>query len=618
MNLKRSLFCLSLSLLSFAILPANAQDREPTSTRVTHGPMLGRPTSHSMTIWARTNETGSVNIFYGESKDNLDKTAPVLETRLENDNTGTTTIEGLEPDKTYYYRIEDHQLGGSFRTLPDASQFQNAETNPEGLFNFSFEFACGNNQRGSGDSAGPHIPVYDVLNSGWRDKVHFAILNGDWLYEDRREYQAEQWNHQVGITPDLQPHIVQKAPTITGVWENYKIYMERGRNLSEWHRHIPTFYTADDHELLNDIYGTGEAGYVNRRAVFRDIATQAWFDYLAWANPVEHSQTAWFSTGNFKAGSDIIEDPDADFTKLDLDAMANLHVHWGTPTAGVKDAALDSEPGDPNSAVYSIVEVVSPTKIKVSPTAKEDGTAAYSIGRRCYGKFTVSNCDFFILDTRSHRDLHDVDNPTKPGASMLGKQQFNWLTKGIKESEADFVFVVSSVNFMVPHVGSGGGDDKQLTLKKDDAWTVFLDEREELIELCDQIDQPVFVLTGDLHNSFAIRITDNVFEFASGPHNSINHAPMVDEGGRPVNGKFKYGPRECEIRWSSYAMEDIPRASRTFPHFCVVRINNVFNNPVERGGNRWYAFPHPQVVFQFYDALTGEFRYSETIVKGLP
>lgn len=77
-------------------------------------------------------------------------------------------------------------------------------------------------------------------------------------------------------------------------------------------------------------------------------------------------------------------------------------------------------------------------------------------------------------------------------------------------------------------------------------------------------------------------------------------------------------PRECEIRWASYAMEDIPRPNRTFPHFCVVRMNNVFNNPVEKDGERWFAFPHPQVVFQFYDALTGDFVYSETIIKGLP
>ena len=154
-------------------------------------------------------------------------------------------------------------------------------------------------------------------------------------------------------------------------------------------------------------------------------------------------------------------------------------------------------------------------------------------------------------------------------------------------------------------------------LEMADQGTVFLDEREELIQLWDNLEQPVFVLTGDLHNSFAIKITDNVWEFASGPHNSINHAPQNDEGNRPPNGLFKYGPRECEIRWSSYVLNDIPRAQRTYPHYCVVQVNNVFNNPVNFGDNRWVEFPHPQVIFQFFDAFTGELQYSETIVKGM-
>ena len=423
-----------------------------------------------MTIWARTNREGSIRIFYGKEKGNLDQVSDPIETKVAHDNTGLVTLQNLEPDTRYFYRVEDHQLSGSFRTLPSLETYKNVETNPDGRFNFSFEFACGNNQRGAGDSAGPHLPVYDTLNSKVRDKVSFAILNGDWLYEDRREYLAADWLHQVGLTPDKAPDIVQKAPTIVGVWENYKIYWQRGRNLSKWHRHVPSFYTADDHELLNDIYGTAETGYVNRRAVFRDIATQAWFDYLAWANPTNHDATAYFGRGKFAAGSDVIEDAAADFTKLNLEDMANLHVHWGTLTAGVKDSDLDSQTGDPNSAVYDMVEVLGPNKIRVAPAAKADGVAAYSIGRRCYGKFSVSNCDFFLLDTRSHRDLHDVDNPDRPGASMLGKQQLKWLKEGISASKADFIFVVSSVNFMVPHVGSGGGDDKQLTVKKDDAW----------------------------------------------------------------------------------------------------------------------------------------------------
>ena len=603
-----------LALTSFA----NAQDGKPTGIRVTHGPILGRPAPDSMSLWVRTVRPGKVTVFYGTDEKKLDQTASLTSTSIDHDNTGVLTLKNLTPNTVYYYRVEDHQLSGSFRTLPSAADFQNPETNPKGLFNVRFEFACGNNQGGGSDSVGPTLPVYDTLNAQVRDSIQFAILNGDWLYEDRREYPASEWLHQVGLDAMADaPDIVQKSPTIAGVWENYKTYLERGRNLSEWHRHVPSFYTADDHELLNDIYGTAETGYVNRRAVFRDTATQAWFDYLAWANPTEYDQPAKFGTGLFRAGSDVLEDPAADFTKLKLEEMANLHVHWGTDTAGVKDAALDSEPGDPNSAVYDIVEVISPTKIRIAPAAKADGQQTYSIGRRNYGKFSLSNCDFFILDTRSHRDLHDVDNPGKPGASMLGKQQLKWLKDGITASEADFIFVVSSVNFMVPHVGSGGGDDKQAAVKKDDAWTVFLEEREELIQFWDGLDKGVFVLTGDLHNSFAIKITDNVYEFASGPHNSINHAPMADEGGRPVNGKFKYGPRECDIRWSTYAMADIERINRIYPHYCVVQVNSVFNNPIERGGNRWYTYPHPQVIFQFFNALTGELAYSETIVLGM-
>ncbi|MAF23514.1 MAG: alkaline phosphatase [Roseibacillus sp.] len=612
-------FLLTTSLILCLYLGGQslAQDAAPTAIRVTEGPLLGRPGADSMSLWVRTERQGEVTVFYGKEAGKLNLSTSFTTRGPEHDYTGLLTIDNLSPNTRYHYRIADHQLQGSFRTMPRAEDYRNPAGNPEGLFNFRFEFACGNNPKGGGDSVGPTLPIFDTLNAKVRDQIHFAILNGDWLYETRRDYPPSEWLHQVGLSADKTPRLVEKAPTIVGVWQNYKDLLHRGRNLAEWHRHMPTYYTADDHELINDIYGTAETGYVNRRAVFRDIATRAWFDYLAWANPVKHDTPAWFGSADFKKGSDILTDKEADFTRMNLSNMANLHVHWGTPTAGVPDASLDAEPGNPNSAVYDIVKVLGPNKLKVSPAAKASGQASYSIGRRCYGKFTVSNCDFFLLDTRSHRSLHNVDKPENPEATMLGKQQLKWLMNGIRESKSDFIFVVSSVNFMVPHVGSGGGTDKQAEIKKDDAWTVFLKEREELIEFWDGLDKAVFVLTGDLHNSFAIKITDNVYEFASGPHNSINHAPMKDEGGRPANGRFKYGPRACDIRWSSYAMEDIPRANRTFPHYCVVQVNNVFNNPVERDGERWFAFPHPQVIFQFHDALTGELRYSETIVLGL-
>ena len=122
---------------------------------------------------------------------------------------------------------------------------------------------------------------------------------------------------------------------------------------------------------------------------------------------------------------------------------------------------------------------------------------------------------------------------------------------------------------------------------------------------------PVLVLTGDLHNSFAIKITDRVWEFASGPHNSSNHL-LEHEAGRPPNGDFEYNGRKVNIRWSSFFLNDV--TIRSYPFFCVVQVNNVFNNPLKLGENRWVAYPQPQVIFKYYDGLNGEFMYAEAIV----
>jgi hypothetical protein len=204
--------------------------------------------------------------------------------------------------------------------------------------------------------------------------------------------------------------------------------------------------------------------------------------------------------------------------------------------------------------------------------------------------------------------MHDVRRPDQPGLSMLGHEQHDWLIRSMKASDAAFLFVVSSVNFMIPHVGGGAIRAEN----KDDAWTVFLDEREKLIEMWDALPQPVFVLTGDLHNSFVIRITDNVWEMASGPHNSNNHWAS-DEGNRPANGRFKYGPREVDIRWSTHFRPDIPRQDLLHPTCCIVQVNNVYDNPIRPGEHRWIAYPRPQVVFRFHDGRTGKLRYAEAI-----
>jgi phosphodiesterase/alkaline phosphatase D-like protein len=581
--------------------------------RLTHGPMLGMSTDSSVRVWARTSDAGEFVVHYGTNPVQLNEMSDPATTTIDHDNTGVAQLSGLKANTRYHYQVwvnqRPHGLPGSFRTLPSERKSRNPEHNPKGLFNFRFQIgSCANQNPMHG--GGHRATTYEHLNHDWADNVYFHIMNGDWLYEELRTHPVEAWRLTQGIA-DL-PLVTQIMPTVVGVWENYKLYLSRGTELSKWHRNVPSYFTFDDHELVNDIWGSAETGKRHRRTVFRDIGTYAWHDYLGWANPKEHKHPIHFGKGSMKAESDLLVDPDTDFTKLPLPEMLNLHVHWGTPEAGVNDMQFDNDEGNKNSYVYDIVEVVDKHTLRLHMPAKvDDEKISYSIGRRSYGKFRVSNCEFFLIDTRGDRDMHDVQQRDKPGVSMIGQPQREWLLKSMKESDADFFFVISTVPFMIPHSGAGGFEAD--AANKEEAWTGFFDEREMLIDEWEKLGKKVFVMTGDLHNSFAIKVTDNVWEFCCGPHNSVNHVPKNDESDRPATGKWTFGPRECDIRWSSYILPDLPRLERLYPHFCVVQVNNVFNMPKKLGGKRLVAFPHPQVVFQYYDGRTGELAYAEAI-----
>lgn len=602
---------LLLTVVVFVCIPSVNAWRDPI--RLTHGPMLGKQTAHSMAVWGRTSDPGEFVVRYGTSADRMDQVSQAAKTLLAHDNTGVVQLQDLKSDTQYHYQIwvndRPHGLPGKFRTLPSPDDTRNAEHNPDGLFNFRFQIgSCANQNPLHG--GGHRATTYEHLNNTWADRVHFHIMNGDWLYEELRTYPPEAWRLTQGVK-DF-PRSVKVMPTVVGVWENYKLYLSRGVELAKWHRNMPSYFTFDDHELVNDIWGSSEAGKRHRRTVFRDIGTYAWMDYLGWANPMQFKHRIHFGVGSMKAGSNLLHDPTADFTNLPLKEMLNLHVHWGTPEAGVNDLKYDNDEGNRNSYVYDIVEVVDRHTLRLHMPAKvDDPSLSYSIGRRSYGKFRVSNCEFFLIDTRGDRDMHDVRDRGKEGVSMIGRHQREWLLRSMKESDADFYFVVSTVPFMIPHSGAGGFEVD--AANKEEAWTGFFDERELLIREWDKMGKKVFVMTGDLHNSFAIKVTENVWEFCCGPHNSVNHVPVNDESNRPATGKFKFGPRECDIRWSSYILPDLPRLERLYPHFCVVQINNVFNQPKQLGGKRWVAYPHPQVVFQYYDGRTGELDYAEAI-----
>lgn len=615
------LLAIFMAICFIGIMSLNDAKAQSSAT-FSHGPTLGRLGAHEIGIWARTNRPGTFWVRFGTDITNLDQLSDPVTTTIEHDNTGWAHIKNLKSNTKYYYSLTVKggtsatmlTRQGSFKTLPDTEEMKDAAVNPEGLFNFSFEYACGNSQSTNG--LGTTLPTFKTMLDKISDKINFAILNGDWIYEAERQYSPERWLQQVGLEKEQTPEVVKLAPKIVGVWENYKSYMDRGYNLAAWHKVVPSFYTIDDHEIFDNTYGAGEIGRVNHKVVYRDVAVQAWHDYLAWSNPTEFKQQIVFGKAKLKANSDILTDENADFTKLDLSQAATLHVHWGGPYDGMRRIPRGTKPGNPNSGVYKIVEVIDATHVRIFPSAKKKGNPIYSIGRRSYGKMSVSNSDIFLLDVRSHQDMHDTRDPYKKGLSIMGKEQKAWLKEEMKNSKAEFFFVVSSVNFTIPHEGGTGGSTADGNASgqsgRDDAWTSYVEERKEMLDFWGSLGKPVFVLTGDLHNSFAVKITENVWEFASGPHNSRNHA-LGAEGNRPVNGAYNSRGMEVDIRWSTAILNDVPGGLRYTPSYCVVQVNNVFNNPVEEGKDRWVAFPRPHVIFQYYNGLTGDLLYAETI-----
>jgi alkaline phosphatase D len=592
----------------------------------THGPMLGNVGSTSIRVWARTRQPGSFRILYSEKADLSGGTlsAPVA-TDWSHDATGWVELTGLKPDTRYHYalvldgKVADTRVDGainSFRTLASAAEVADPALNPKGIYNFAFEVGTGNAQHGR-----PNIPpTYATMRRNLKDKLAFQIQNGDWVYEEGREVATPQWAaaNKVAKTP----RSVTIANGITGVWQNYKAYLDGSEALRDFYRDVPLLITLDDHEILNDVIGSGEIGFRTdargkgfqtdirsrtdrdsdvERAVFRDPASAAWYDYVGWANPdPDKRPPIRFGEATTVAGSDILTDNSTDFSKLDLTRASNLHVLWGFG----------------NTGVYKIEKVLGPHKLKVSPAFTVGEKANYSIGTNGYSKFRVSNTDIFLLDTRSNRTLHERSGEGTLPKTMLGAEQKAWLEAELRKSDADFIFIVSSVNLAIPHDNGVWYGQGLASATKDDGWTAQLKERAEVLAIAQSLGKPVFFLTGDLHKSFVARIAPGVYDVGTGPHTSAPHR-LGDAGGSPPSGWYDSGDRLVNLLWSSNQYRNDSEKKRVpgqdWPVYTVVKVNNAYNIPDKAGKDRWIAYPEPQVIFEFHDGYSGELLFAHSV-----
>ena len=122
----------------------------------------------------------------------------------------------------------------------------------------------------------------------------------------------------------------------------------------------------------------------------------------------------------------------------------------------------------------------------------------------CWFSFSIDDVDFFMLDCRFYRTNPFADNPT-----MLGPVQKKWLLRQIKQSNATFKVIVSSVPWALASKGEAR-----------DTWNGFKQERNDIFDCIveNKIDG-VILLSADRHRSDAWRIEHQgaypLYEFES-------------------------------------------------------------------------------------------------------
>ncbi len=463
-----------------------------------HGVASGDPLQNAVVIWTRvtTNEPSAV-VRWKVATDPEMKTIVNqgnFTTNQNRDYTVKIDVEGLDAYTTYYYQFEafdKKSIIGRTRTTPSKNQL---------VDNLRFAVAsCSNYQNG-------YFNAYNQIAN--RNDIDAVIHLGDYIYE----YESGGY----GYSDEIRRGHLPENEIIT--LDDYRVrysYYRLDPMLRNVHQQHPFINIWDDHEFANDANKFGAENHSPATEgdweVRKNNAYKAYFEWMPIrANSIE--QYRLYRTISYGRLMDLIMlDTRIEGRETQISSSKNL-ISVAASNKEFKQYAQQviakKDLSDKND-IKEVLETVLPMLLVLSNTSEKKQNG---LSKKEFTTVVDSFAD--LISKQKSSDINstqflELERLLKKGTmysetfnkkenkatykSILGSEQFDWLTNQLSLSSAKWRIIGNQVMVM-PWNG----------VPSDDAWDGYSEERDKLLNYIktNTIDN-VVVLTGDIHSTFA-------------------------------------------------------------------------------------------------------------------
>ncbi|PZU46857.1 MAG: alkaline phosphatase [Sphingomonas sp.] len=248
----------------------------------THGVASGEPSQTSMLFWTRYEGSGgqAVPLELEISTDPRMARAKVMGHALAEpgrDWTARTTVQGLAPGRTYYYRFNGPSKAaksviGRTKTLPEGSPAQ---------FRMGV-FSCSNLPFGWFNGYAHAVAA---------DDIDLFVHLGDYIYEYPRGTYPTAAETVAGRTIEPAGETIRRED----YWARYRGY-RTDPDLQAMHAHLPAVTMWDDHEIANDAWKGGAENHQPNEGDWAARVAAAKAAYRDWM-PVSDENWAKYDIG---------------------------------------------------------------------------------------------------------------------------------------------------------------------------------------------------------------------------------------------------------------------------------------------------------------------------------